>query len=130
MRKTIRNRQRFDVGIFDILSPSNCIACLTTIPVRRSRSPASLRELTVNVGWGGTHIATLALPFDGPGISNNATVRLRDISRGEEDAQCSRLATDALTKAADAIGREDVAGYRERNSYDGRNGTEKDGRWR
>ncbi|KAI7156849.1 hypothetical protein KC316_g14454 [Hortaea werneckii] len=88
------------------------------------------RELTVNVGWDGIHIASLALPFDGSGISINAAVRLKDISRGEEDAQCSRSATDALIKAADAIGRKDVAGYRERNLYDGRKGTEKGGRWR
>ncbi|KAI7517125.1 hypothetical protein KC331_g21844, partial [Hortaea werneckii] len=78
------------------------------------------RELTVNVGWD-------TLPFDGSGISNNAAVRLKNISRGEEDAQCSRSATDALIKAADAIGREDVAEYRERTSYDGWKRTQMDG---
>ncbi|RMX81917.1 hypothetical protein D0869_06444 [Hortaea werneckii] len=103
-------KQRFDSDAAKVLSPS--------------------RELTVNVGWDGIHIASLALPFDGSGISINAAVRLKDISRGEEDAQCSRSATDALIKAADAIGRKDVAGYRERNLYDGRKGTEKGGRWR
>lgn len=73
---------------------------------------------------GGIHIATLAQPFDGPGSSSNAPVRLKNKFRGEEDAQCSHSATDALIKVADAIGREDVAGYRERTSYDGWKGTQ------
>ncbi|RMY50927.1 hypothetical protein D0865_06624 [Hortaea werneckii] len=42
------------------------------------------KELTVNVGWGGIHIATLALHFDGLGINNNAAIRLKDTTGGEE----------------------------------------------
>ncbi|RMY04226.1 hypothetical protein D0867_10430 [Hortaea werneckii] len=42
------------------------------------------RELTVNVGWGGIHIANLALHFDGLGINNNAAIRLKDTTGGEE----------------------------------------------
>lgn len=68
------------------------------------------------------HIAILTLPFDGSGISNNAAGRLMNISRSEEDAQCSRSAAGVLIIAAHAIGREDVAGYRVHSSYDGRKG--------